>query len=82
MTPEFADMADAVAWCNAEIDRLNAAPTTPSSPKPLFYPKGASEADRICLNCRGYGFVIEDHGYNHTMGTVRCHRCDGDGYIV
>lgn len=80
--PDFADMAEAIAWCHAEIDRFRAEPVTPPVPKPLFYPKGATEAARICLNCRGYGFTHEDHGYDHTMGTVRCRRCAGKGYLA
>lgn len=75
--PDFADMAEAIAWCHAEIDRFRANPV-PRRPAPIFIPAGMTEADRLCRVCRGFG-TFYDHYSDGFTAAVACHECRGSG---
>lgn len=68
----------AVAECMDMIDEFHRQ-IVPRQPRPLFVPPYGTAADTLCLTCRGMGFVQEDHGYDHGLGSVVCHRCGGRG---
>lgn len=73
------DEAAILAEIYAEIDAIHASyATNPPTPRLIYIQPGASEADRICLTCRGVGQLTDTHAYGDAT-VCRCHRCDGKG---
>lgn len=75
--PDFTSMDEAVAWCEEEIERFRAEGYQPRR-KMICIPLNATEADRLCMTCRGAGQLTDVHEYGpKTICT--CHRCGGSG---
>ena len=63
------------------MDEIAAARAAFDAHKARFAVRRPSGVDRICQSCRGTGQLTDRHAYGPDCH-IRCHACDGHGYVA